>query len=133
MSGLKESLAKEMMMGYLRSTISKPMVRRMFSSIEIDEDVEEIDFELREPLDDDSDSNFVEEVLVLGMVLAWVDPKYHSTLLTAQFFGNSEQRYYSQSAHLSELKAMYEKAQTDLRKIIRDRGYSLSYINGVQP
>jgi hypothetical protein len=32
---------------------------------------------------------------------------------------------------MSELKAMYEKAQTDLRKLIRDRSYSLAVINGV--
>ena len=30
MSGLDEKLVKEMMNGYLRSTLSKPMVRRLF-------------------------------------------------------------------------------------------------------
>ena len=28
-----------------------------------------------------------------------------------------------------ELKAMYEKAQNDFRKYIRDRGYSLGLVN----
>ena len=38
---------------------------------------------------------------------------------------------YSQAAHLAEMKELYIKAQNDLRKLIRDRGYSLSVINGV--
>jgi len=94
-SGLKESLVKEMLNGYLRSTLSKPMVRRLFSTVSMDEDIEEIDYELRNSLDEDSDKNFVEEVLATGMVVGWLDPRYHSTLLTSQFFSNSEQKFYA--------------------------------------
>ena len=68
MSGLSESLVKEMLYGYMKSTLSKPMVRRLFASVYTDDDVEEIEYELREPLDEDSDKDFVEEVLSLGMV-----------------------------------------------------------------
>ena len=131
-AGLKEKLVNEMLNGYLRSTLSKPMVRRLFSSIVIDDDVEEIEYELREPLDEDSDKDFVEEVISMGMVSEWINPRYHSTLLTSQLLSNSEQKFYSQSQHLAEMKAMFEKSQTDLRKLIRDRGYNLSVMNGVE-
>lgn len=57
-----------MLNGYLKSTLSKPMVRRLFTSITSDDDVEEIEYELRDPLDDDSDKDFVEEVLATGCV-----------------------------------------------------------------
>lgn len=129
---LDEKIVNEMLSGYLRQVISKPMVRRLFSSLSMDDDIEEIEYVLREPLDDDSDKDFVDEVLSLGMVERWVDPRFHSTLLTSQFISNSEQKFYAQSTQLNELRAMYEKAQTDLRKLIRDRGYSLSVINGVE-
>ena len=132
MSGLDEQLVKNMLTGYLRSTLSKPMVRRLFQSLTIDDDIEEIEYELREPLDEDSDKDFVEEVLALGMTVEWCNPKYQSTLLTSQMFSNSEQKYYSQAAHLAEIKELLNKSQTDLRKLIRDRGYSLSVINGVE-
>lgn len=132
MSGMKESLVKEMLNGYLRSVISKPMVRRLFSSVTMDDDVGEIDYELRDQLDEESDKDFVEEVLAMGMVERWVNPRYQSTLLTSQLLSNSEQKFYSQAQHLSEMREMYEKAQTDLRKLIRDRAYSLSVINGVE-
>ena len=132
MSGLDEQLVKNMLTGYLRSTLSKPMVRRLFQSLTIDDDIEEIEYELREPFDEDSDKDFVEEVLALGMTVEWCNPKYQSTLLTSQMFSNSEQKYYSQAAHLAEIKELLNKSQTDLRKLIRDRGYSLSVINGVE-
>ena len=48
----------------------------------MDEDVEEVEFELREPWDEDSDIDFVAEVLALGMITCWVNPRYYSTLLT---------------------------------------------------
>lgn len=132
MSGMKEKLVNELLNGYLRSTLSKPMVRRLFQSISLDEDMEEIEYELRNSLDEDSDKDFVEEVLALGMVSEWASPKYHSTLLTSQLLTNSEQRFYSQAQQLSEMKELYNKSQTDLRKLIRDYGYSLSVINGVE-
>ena len=132
MSGMKEKLVNELLNGYLRSTLSKPMVRRLFQSISLDEDMGEIEYELKNSLDEDSDKDFVEEVLALGMVSEWASPKYHSTLLTSQLLSNSEQKFYSQSAHLAEMKELYNKSQTDLRKLIRDYGYSLSVINGVE-
>lgn len=130
-SGLEEKLVKQMLLGYLKSTLSKPMVRRLFQSITLDEDIEEIEYELRNSLDEDSDKDFVEEVLALGMVVEWLSPRYHSTLLTSQLVSNSEQKFYSQKNHMDGLEIMYTKAQTDFRKLIRDYGYSLSVINGV--
>ena len=127
--GLNEEVVTEMLGGYMRSVVSKPFVRRLFSSINLDTDVEEIEYTMREPWDDGSDQDFVEELLALGMVSEWLSPRYHSTLNTSQFFSNKEQSWYSQANHMSELKAMYEKSQIDLRKYIRDRGYSLSLVN----
>lgn len=132
MVGLDEQMVDEMLKGYLKSTLSKPMVRRLFSSIDVDDDLGEIEFELRNPLDASSDRDFVEEVLALGCVEQWASPRYHSTLLTSQLLSNSEQTFYSQSSHLSEMKQLYEKTQTDLRKFIRDYGYNYSVINGVE-
>ena len=130
LSQLTERMANELLNGYLRSTASKPMVRRLFTSFVMDDDVEEIEYELKEILDEDSDRDFVEEVMATGMIAEWASPRYHSTLLTNQLLTNSEQRYYSQSAHLAEVKELYLKAQNDLRKLIRDRAYSLAVING---
>ena len=131
LSGMDERLVGEILSGYLRAVLSKPMARRLFQSLTIDEDSEEIEYELRNPWDDDADKDFIEEVLAVGMVEEWASPKYHSTLLTNQMFTNSEQRFYSQANHLTELRELYFKSQADFRKLIRDREYNFNVINGV--
>ena len=105
-AGLDEKLANEMMNGWMKATLSQPYIRRLFSSIAADDDVEEIEFELANPIDDSSDQDFAEEIIAQGMLISWLSPQYHSVLNTAQFFSNSEQKYYSQANHMAELKDM---------------------------
>ena len=121
--GLEEKVVTNMMNGWIKSTLSKPYVRRLFDELDFDEDIGELEYEMKLPVSEEEDKDFVEEVIALGMVVEWLSPKYHSTLLTSQMFSNSDQKYYSQANHMTELKDMYHRAQNDLRKLIRDRGY----------
>lgn len=121
--GLEKKLVENMMNGWMKSVLSKPYVRRLFATLDNDEDVEEIEYELKFPVSDEEDQDFVEELIATGMTVEWLRPKYNSTLLTSQFFSNSEQKFYSQANHMTELKDMYHRAENDLRKLIRDRGY----------
>lgn len=91
-AGLDEKLAQEMMNGWMKATLSWPYIRRLFSSLTADDDVEEIEFELANPQDDSSDQDFAEEIIAQGMVVSWLSPQYHSVLNTAQFYSNSEQK-----------------------------------------
>lgn len=129
-AGLEQTLAYELMNGWMKSVLSKPMVRRLFASVSLDDDVEEIEYVLNSPWDEATDKEFVEELLSVGMVSEWVSPKFHSILNTNQFFSNKEQSFYSQANHMDQLRQMYEKSQIDFHKLIRDRGYNLSLING---
>ena len=121
--GLEEKVVTNIMNGWIKSTLSKPYVRRLFDELDFDEDIGELEYEMKLPVSEEEDKDFVEEVIALGMVVEWLSPKYHSTLLTSQMFSNSDQKYYSQANHMTELKDMYHRAQNDLRKLIRDRGY----------
>ncbi len=128
-SGLDEKLAQEMMNGWMKSALSQPYIRRLFTSLMADDDVEEIEYEFVNPTEESSDQDFAEEIIAQGMVINWLSPQYHSVLNTAQFFSNSEQKYYSQANHMAELKDMYHNAKADLRKMIRDRAiFNNSYI-----
>lgn len=122
-AGLNEKVAKEMMNGWIQSVLSKPYVRRLFDSLTMDEDLEEVEYELKYPVSDEEDKDFVEEMIVLGMIAEWLAPQVHSVLNTAQLFTNSEQKFYSQANHLEVLQELLKKAQNDLRKHIRDKGY----------
>ena len=130
LAGLDEAVVKQMMSGWMKSVLSKPYVRRLVSSLENDEDIEEIEYELKFPVSEEEDQDFFEEVVATGMVVEWLEPKYHSVLNTAQFFSNSDQKWYSQANHMTELRAMYHESKNALRKLIRDRGYiNNSYLN----
>lgn len=117
------------MFGWVKSVLSLPYVRRLFDTLVIDEDIEEIDYTMKFPVSDDEDKDFFDELVALGMVVEWLKPKYNSTLNTSQYFSNSEQKWYSQANHMAELREMYRIAKLELRKFIRDRGYiNNSYI-----
>lgn len=123
LSGYDEKLAKKILIGYLKSGASNVYVRKLFTSCKFDDDMGEIEWELVTSYDDLADVDFVEDILSEAMLLQWVYPRYHTTLLTSQFFTNKEQSFYSQANHLSEMRSMYETAKLNLRKKIRDRGY----------
>lgn len=128
---LEEDTVNEMMIGWLKATLSKPYVRRIFSSLTIDEDFEEIEFELKNPVDEQSDADYVEELVATGMVVEWVTPQVNSVINTQQMLSGKEVKFYSQSQHLAELKGLLSDSNQALRKMIRDRGYfSNSYISG---
>lgn len=128
-AGLEEEVANELLSQYLRQTISRPFIRRLFTSISFDEDVGEVEYTMREAWDDEADKDFVEESLAMGMVSQWLSIQYHSVRNTVQMFSNKEQMWYSQSAHMGELREMYNKANVDFRKFVRDRSYGIRLIN----
>jgi len=121
--GMSVSDVEALEVEYLRKSLSKPYLRRLFSSLSIDEDGEEIVFELRNATDDDQDSDFVSDILAKSMVVEWLQPQVKSKLNTAQMFTGKNRTWYSQANHISELRAMLEDAQLDVRRMIRDRGY----------
>jgi hypothetical protein len=82
-------------------------------------------------VDDDTDKDFVVDMLALGMVVAWLSPILRSKVNLAQKFGGSEQKFYSQAAHIAELREVCDDAKIEQRNLIRDRGYIYnSYLEG---
>ncbi len=138
---------------WLHSAISKSQVSRLFSSVyfsdttidaeamtEEDYDIESVvidgsfDYELLNPLDSNLsnvDDEFVFELLAYGMVLAWLEPKVNSLTNIAQFFGTSDEKFYSQANHLSELRGLRDDAVSAQYRLITERGFGYnSYLNG---
>ena len=116
---------------WMHSTLARPYIRRLFSYINIDDEIMELTYELSNPVDNNTDEDFVVELVSSGMVIEWLEPQVKSVLNISQMFGGKEQKFYAQANHLSELKSMLKDCKSELRKMIRDRGYiSNSYING---
>lgn len=116
---------------WLRTAGSKPYVRRLFSTYNMDSDNETVSFEMSYAIDDDTDKDFVIEILALGMCVEWLNPKVNSLDNIFQVFGSKEEKFYSQSQHLKEIRALRDSWKNEQRKLIRDRGYMYnSYIEG---
>ena len=143
---ISDEYREALLCSWLHSSIGKPYVNRLFSTVTLsdpyqDEDPDTgelidvdgmIEYELNSVIDEDfGDKQFVIEVLAYGMALCWLEPKIYSLTNIAQFFGTSDEKYYSQQSHLSELRNLRDDLINHQRSLIRDRGYSNnSYING---
>lgn len=64
------------------------------------------------------------EILAIMMVRQWLQPQLNSILLTAQVFSDKEMKYYSQSAHIAELRALDESLRLEAQRLSRDYTYS---------
>ena len=115
--------AYDMMVEWLKKTYSSPYIRRLFSSSKMDDEVQIFTFEMEYSKDEEMDKDFVIEVFSKGMDIEWLQPQVKSKLLTAQFFGGKEQKFYAQANQLDQLRGLLEDTTLEQRKMIRDRGY----------
>ena len=89
---LEESYAYELMCGWLHDAISDPYIRKVFSSIALDDEIMLIDFSLSTSIDEFSDEEFVISVFAQYMVIQWMKPQIESVLNTAFVLGGKEEK-----------------------------------------
>ena len=126
---LDESDLLEIYTERLHSVVGKPRVRRLFSTLSLDDELQEMTFTLNNSVDEDSDTDFVLEVLSLGMAIEWLQPQVDSVIHTSVMIGGKEEKKL-----LDNHKNMIDRLDSMKReqnKMIRDYGYMYnSYING---
>ena len=115
---------------WLHSAASKPHVRRLFSSFSMDDEIKQLVYEMKYPLDEESDRDFVIEILSIGTAIQWLEPQIKSITHISQLFASKEEKFYSQSAHLSELRSLCTDFQTEQRRLIADRSALLNVYIG---
>lgn len=112
----------------LHSVVGKPRVRRLFSSLSLDDEIQEMTFTLNNSVDEESDKDFVLEILSLGMAIEWLQPQVDSVIHTSVMIGGKEEKRV-----LDNHKNMIERLDSmkkEQNKMIRDYGYMYnSYIN----
>lgn len=128
---LSEEELDEFLCNWLRSAATNPYVRKLFSTVVFDDEISELNYEMKYVVDEESDRDFVIEVLSLGMAINWLKPKIHSITNITQFFGSKDEKWYSQASHLSELRGLLDDFKKQQRRMIADRGYIWnSYLDG---
>ena len=111
----------------LHSVVGKPRVRRLFSSLSLDDEIQEMTFTLNNSVDEESDKDFVLETLSLGMAIEWLQPQVDSVIHTSVMIGGKEEKKL-----LDNHKNMIDRLDSmkkEQNKMIRDYGYMYnSYI-----
>ena len=105
----------------LHSVVGKPRVRRLFSSLSLDDEIQEITFILNNSVDEESDKDFVLEILSLGMAIEWLQPQVDSVIHTSVMIGGKEEKKL-----LDNHKNMIDRLDSmkkEQNKMIRDYGY----------
>ena len=116
----------------LRIALSKPYLRRLFSSISYDDEIQLFTYELNYKKDEEVDKDFIAEAIALGVVVAWLEPKVKTTnLIHQQFTSSKESKWYNQKDHLSTLKDLLKSCRYEQQSLIRDRGWiNNTYLDG---
>lgn len=115
--------AYSIMTEYLHKSVAKPFLRKVFTTLSLDDEIQELKYEVDTTVDDEADLEFVRDILSKSMVIEWIQPQVKSRTNLAQFFGGKEQKMFSQAQHLSELRNILETTYLEVRKMIRDRSY----------
>ena len=89
---LQEDKLNDFLCNWIHSSSANPYVRRLFSTFSLDDEIQEISYEMKYSVDEFSDTEFIAEVLTLGVVVAWLEPKINSINNIAQMFGSKEEK-----------------------------------------
>lgn len=128
---LPEDTVNDFLCNWIHSASANPYVRKLFSSFELDDLIQTITCTMSHAADTLFDREFVIEILSLGMIVCWLEPKVNSMKYIAQKFSSKDAKYYSQAAHLAEIEGLLNNTRDLQRKTIRDRGYVWNtYLDG---
>ena len=119
-----KEFAYETMKEWLHEIVAFPWVRKIFSSITLDDILEELDFELVNSVDEQSDNDFVTKLFTDGFVICWMRPRIDTAINLATVIGGKDEKKLisNYQANIDRLNSLELK----LKKYIRDYGY----ING---
>ena len=110
----------EMMNGWLNSAVIR--VRKC------QHDLSKRDDTIQEFKEDLSDLEV--ELLALGMTISWLDQYLNSTELVSQFIGGKEEKWFSQAAHIKELRDLRESTLLEMNRLHNYNTYlTNSYFN----
>ena len=105
----------------LNRVVGDVRVENMFSTLEMDDEVQRMEFVLNHPVSDGVDIRFVVRLLSLGMEIEWLKTQVDSIIYSAPFIGSAQEKkildgHSNMINRLNSLKLQFNK-------MIRDHGY----------
>ena len=71
----------------LHNVLGDARIRRLFSSIVLDDELQEVSFNLVNTIDESSDIEYVCKLFVLGITIEWLSPRVDSLNYTIMMVG----------------------------------------------
>ncbi len=118
---IDEAYLWEQVSEWVENSIATSSLRVIFSSITCDKETQTLTYTLRNSAGDElSDQLYVEKLFAMSFVIQWLEPTVKNKVNLNQMFGGKEERWFSQSSHISELRGVLEDTVVRLKKEIRD-------------
>ena len=113
--------AEETMKEWLHEVASIPYVRQTFSTLELDDENEELTYTLINSVDEATDDDFVKRIFSDGFVICWMRPKVETAVNLAFIIGGKDEKklHDNYKVNIERLEQLERK----LKKYIRDYGY----------
>lgn len=127
---LDKEVAREYMHQWLHNAIATPYIRELFSSVSLDDYLEELTFEVKNPSETYDTDNFVIDVLSKFMKISWNQYNIDTAINRAKVIGGKDEKmlidpYKNNMDRLDVL-------EKQLRKIIKDyNSNNNDYVGGV--
>lgn len=118
-----EDTAYEILCNYLHDSVADPIVRGVFSKVQLDDDAEILTYTMDFVLDESSDAEFILKLLSEAMCYEWILAKVSNLTTITQHFSSSDAKWYAQANHLSELQNLRDNLQRKVYADIASRGY----------
>lgn len=113
----------------LHMSVADPRVIAKFSTISLDDEIQRIEFELRNSVSDFADAEFVIKLLSLGMSIEWLKPQVESRRYTSEYFGGKEEKVLQNN--YKPMKERLDTLERQFSKLLSHYGYlNNSYIRG---
>lgn len=127
---MDDNTAQEFLCNWIHAAVRPSYIRRLFSSIKFDDDIMRLSYEMRYPMSDEEDEDFVIELLALGMGINWLSPKVNSLINLRSIYASKEEKVFSPAQTLNSYKALLDSWKKEQRRMIADRGYIYNaYVN----
>lgn len=128
---LDDNTVYEFLCNWIHAAVRPVYVRRLFSSISFDDDIMRLTYEMRNPMGESEDEDFVIELLALGIGINWLSPKINSLVNLRSVYASKEEKIFSPAQTLTAYKNLLDSWKKEQRRMIGDRGYiHNAYVNG---
>lgn len=126
---LPDQTREALFLEWLKSVYRYPDIIDFFKEIKFDDGLEQVEYTLEYPRDEEADNGFVKEILALCMSIQWYKRQVDSVINTAQMIGGKEEKTLVNN-HKYSIERL-SQLQIELKKLIRDYGYLYnSYVEG---